>query len=143
MLARADRLTTGRDFSETIRRGRRAGARSIVVHLDRGDEAVQQPLRDEGGSPADDRPRAGFVVARSVGPAVTRNRVKRRLRHLVRGQLPALPTGSRLVVRALPPAAAASSEELEDDLRAALHRVQQPRRATAQRSPGGPPGGGT
>ena len=121
MLARADRLTAGPDFTETIRRGRRSGARSLVVHLD-------------PGSPAStDRPRAGFVVARSVGPAVTRNRVKRRLRHLVRGHLGALPASSRLVVRALPSAAEASSEDLERDLSRALQRAVRQGRSGGER----------
>ncbi len=118
MLARADRLTAGRDFSETIRRGRRAGARSLVVHLDVG--------RPDASTP-EERPRAGFVVARSVGPAVTRNRVKRRLRHLVRPHLPALPVHSRLVVRALPAAASVSSDQLDRDLRRALERARPSR----------------
>jgi ribonuclease P protein component len=124
MLARAARLTTGRDFSETIRRGRRAGTRSLVVHLDEGSPASGVPAR------------AGFVVARSVGPAVTRNRVKRRLRHAVRDHLTALPAASRLVVRALPAAAAASSAELDHDLRRALQRARSG-------SPGRLAGGGS
>jgi ribonuclease P protein component len=111
MLTRASRLTTGRDFSETIRRGRRAGARCLVVHLDAGPSDAADPAR------------AGFVVSRSVGPAVTRNRVKRRLRHLVRAHLTELPPASRLVVRALPGAGSATSEQLERDLRGALHRA--------------------
>ncbi len=60
----------------------------------------------------------GFVVSKRVGNAVTRNRVKRQLRHLVRANLDAL--GSRwIVVRALPKAAL-SSAELADDLNSAL-----------------------
>jgi ribonuclease P protein component len=51
--------------------------------------------------------RVGFVVSRSVGNAVTRNRVKRRLRHLVADRLAATPAGVDLVVRALPGAATA------------------------------------
>ena len=42
------------------------------------------------------------MVPRAVGPAVTRNRVRRRLRHLLRDRLDRLPAGSRLVVRVLP-----------------------------------------
>ena len=80
-----------RDFSETVRRGRRAGARHLVVHLDAG-------TGSDPGRPS----RAGLVVARSVGSSVSRNRVKRRLRHLLPDRLDALPPASRLVVRALP-----------------------------------------
>jgi ribonuclease P protein component len=123
MLARAARLTTGRDFSETIRRGRRAGARCLVVHVSEGSPAASGPAR------------AGFVVARPVGTAVTRNRVRRRLRHVVREHLVELPPASRLVVRALPAAATASSAELDRDLRRALQRARE-------RSPGGRGGSG-
>jgi ribonuclease P protein component len=65
----------------------------------------------------------GFVVSKAVGNAVIRNRVQRRLRHLARGHLPALPQGSVLVVRALPAAAAAPSAVLAADLEGCLRRV--------------------
>jgi ribonuclease P protein component len=64
------------------------------------------------GSDEDSSPRVGFIVSRAVGGAVVRNRVLRRLRHLMATRLDVLPPGSRLVVRALPPAADASSAEL-------------------------------
>lgn len=56
--------------------------------------------------------RAGFVVSRAVGNAVTRNRVKRRLRHLVADALPSVPRPVDVVVRALP--SAASGPLVED-----------------------------
>ena len=61
-------------------------------------------------------PRAGFVVNRSVGMAVVRNRVRRRLRVLVREYLSSLPGGSLLVVRAHPQAATARQADLAADL---------------------------
>lgn len=70
-----------------------------------------------------DGPRVGFVVSRAVGGAVTRNRVQRRLRHVVRSRLASLPVGALVVVRALPAAAAASSAELAADLDSALRRL--------------------
>ena len=57
--------------------------------------------------------RVGVVVSRAVGPAVTRNLVKRRLRHVLARRLPELPAGSRVVVRALPAAGDASSTQLD------------------------------
>jgi ribonuclease P protein component len=63
------------------------------------------------------------VVSRAVGPAVTRNRVKRRLRHLVRDRIGAFEPGSLLVVRAQPAAAAASYQELGAELDRCLDRV--------------------
>jgi ribonuclease P protein component len=59
-------------------------------------------------------------VSRAVGPAVTRNRVRRRLRHLAAAQLDLLPAGSRVVVRALPRSASASYAELDAALRRSL-----------------------
>jgi len=64
----------------------------------------------------------GFAVSRAVGGAVVRNRVRRRLRHLVRSRLSLLPRGSLVVVRALPDAAK-TPQRLEADLDAALHRA--------------------
>ncbi len=78
-------------------------------------------LSGEGrdGPPA----RVGFVVSKAVGPAVVRNRVKRRLRHLAREHRTELPGSAVLVVRALGPAADASYEELGAELSRCLGRV--------------------
>jgi ribonuclease P protein component len=54
---------------------------------------------------------------------VVRNRVKRRLRHLCRDRVGGLPTGSLVVVRALPGAAGATYEQLGSDLTRCLARV--------------------
>lgn len=113
MLTRAHRLTDAAGFASAVRRGRRAASRTLVVHLD--------TVEGDGGV------RVGFVVSKAVGPAVTRNRVKRRLRHLAREQLSAsetrLPGSAVLVVRALPASARAGYAELRADLARCLDRV--------------------
>lgn len=96
------------DFRVTVRRGVRAARPTLVAHVLSGDAGATS---------------VGLVVSKSVGTAVVRNRVKRRLRHLVRDRLDHLPEGSRLVVRALPPAGTASSATLAGDLDAALPRA--------------------
>jgi ribonuclease P protein component len=128
VLASAQRLRHRDEFLAAVRGGRRAGRGCLVVHLVTPDRA---PARGEGGAPA---PRAGFVVPRAVGSAVTRNRVRRQLRHLVRDRMSALPAGTTLVVRALPAAGATPYSQLGVDLDAALDAARRPR---APRTPGG------
>jgi len=65
----------------------------------------------------------GLVVSKAVGPAVTRNLVKRRLRDLARERVSSLPGSAVLVVRALPAAATAGYADLARDLDKALTRA--------------------
>jgi ribonuclease P protein component len=67
--------------------------------------------------------RAGIVVGKRVGPAVRRNLVKRRLRDQLRSRLPHLPSGSLVVVRALPGAADADFGRLGRSLDSALRSL--------------------
>jgi ribonuclease P protein component len=97
------------EFSATVRGGRRGSSRALMVHV---------AVAASGTSP-----RVGFVVGRGVGPAVVRNRVRRRLRHLVRARLTRLPAGAAVVVRAHPVTARMSSAQLGTELDAALAKA--------------------
>ncbi|MDH2425564.1 ribonuclease P protein component [Sphaerisporangium sp. TRM90804] len=110
MLPSASRMRHSDQFAGAVRGGKRAGRPTLVAHL------------SDRGNPADP-PLVGFVVSRAVGGAVERNRVKRRLRHLMRHRLHCLPRGSLLVVRANPQAASARSEQLAAELDVALDRL--------------------
>jgi ribonuclease P protein component len=112
VLPRAHRLTDAETFRAAVRNGRRASSRTVVVHL------LVEKIDLAGTGP-----RAGFVVSRAVGNAVTRNHVQRRLRHLVREQLDSLPASAALVVRALPASGAASAAELRADLTRCLQQA--------------------
>lgn len=76
----------------------------------------------------------GLVVSTSVGGAVVRNRVKRRLRPLVTARLLDRTPAQTVVVRALPAAACASSAELAGALDSCLRRVAA-RRTSAVTTP--------
>lgn len=86
-------------------RGRRARRGALVLHLGQVDDA---------------HVRAGLSVSKAVGNSVTRHAVSRKVRHLLSTRLDRLPSGTRLVVRALPAAALADSPSLARDLDAAL-----------------------
>jgi ribonuclease P protein component len=92
------------------------------VHLLVPDDLrVADDSRPEPGSPgAGSAARAGVVVGKRVGTAVTRNLVKRRLRELLRARLASLPSGALVVVRALPGAGESSFSTLARALDAAL-----------------------
>jgi len=99
-------MRSSKDFQRTTRRGVRVGRPTLVVHAARipdGDAKV-------GASAGRPAPRVGFIVNRSLGNAVIRNRVKRRLRHLVAARVAEAHAeigvaGIDIVVRALPRAA--------------------------------------
>jgi ribonuclease P protein component len=102
---------------------------------------------------ADGPSRSGFVVGRRIGNAVVRNRVKRRLREMVRARYPALAPGVDLVWIARPPIAAADFAAIGagvDELlrRARLLREVSPgrgepgaKRSAARAARGAPPPG--
>lgn len=122
MLTRAYRLTSAEDYRRVVKHGRRAGSRTLVTHWSQ---------HSDDPSPM----RVGFIVGRQVGAAVLRNRVRRRLRELVRERLSSLPQTGQLVVRAQPASAAASYRELGADLDRSLQRLGlEPRPVSIQES---------
>ena len=104
-------MRRSRDFRETVAQGNRAGRPRVVLHVLYGldtDDSV---------------PNVGFVVSSAVGGSVVRHRVTRQLRHIMWAKLDVVPSGSRIVVRALPASATATSVELEADVDKALKRL--------------------
>ena len=114
MLPQHQRIRTAAQFSDTQRSGSRFGNRNVVVSAN---------IRPNSES----APRAGFIVSKAVGNAVTRNRVKRRLRAIVTELFNCdfgidLPEGSvDLVVRALPASAHLAFDDLQESTTHAIH----------------------
>ena len=151
MLPAGSRMRRREEFAAVVRRGRRAGRPSVVVHLlagpnsepvgdaipDANPTSRSEPGREVVGvqDPAA-APLVGFVVGRAVGNSVTRHRVQRRLRHVLADRLPDLPAGARVVVRALPAAADRTSAELAADVDRALERLGLRPRTSGSASPG-------
>jgi ribonuclease P protein component len=105
-------MTRSTDFDATVRYGARAVQPDLIVYARR--RSCEQV---EG-------PKVGLIVARSVGSAVQRHRVARRLRHVARPLVPGWDRSQRVVIRALPSSRDVGSARLEQQLRAGLQRIQ-------------------
>jgi ribonuclease P protein component len=95
------RLTRSVEFERVKKEGRAERGKLLIV----------------GVLPAQDRPllRAGFVTSKRIGGAVVRNRVRRRLREIVRKHQHKVRESFWVVTIARPPAARVSYRELEDE----------------------------
>ncbi|BBZ72731.1 ribonuclease P protein component [Mycobacterium paraseoulense] len=112
MLPARNRMRRSTDFDATVKHGTRAAQPDVVVHV-----------RRAGDGDAARAPRVGLIVGKSVGSAVERHRVSRRLRHVARCVLGELHDSDQLVIRALPGSRTASSARLEQELRRGLRRA--------------------
>lgn len=109
------RLRGRRSFQELYRRGRRQrGALLAVTWLDDG---VQPP-------------RVGYAIGRKIGPAVVRNRLRRRLRAVVHELAEAgmVPEGMLLIGAVDAAAGRATSAQLRNELNELLMTMRSGRR---------------
>ena len=114
MLAKANRITRGVDYRVTVRRGARFSGASTLKYI--------RP------NPDTDVVRFGFIVSKTVGNAVTRNLIRRRLKAAAYDLLPRFassevpPGGLDVVVRALPASVQAPWASLHEELSRASAR---------------------
>lgn len=112
-----------------MRKGRRAGSKTVVVHL--WDSAESLDGTEQGEVASFGGPRFGLIVSKAVGNAVVRHRTSRRLRHIcasIAEKSPELlsPT-HHVVIRALAGSGEATSAELEKDIRYGLGKARRVR----------------
>ena len=123
MLPQQSRRRRPEDFRRVLRTGRRAGGSVIAGHLLLADGSAASSTGFAGEVRSGDPAKVGFVVSRAVGSAVVRNRVKRRLRELMRRRVASLPGGCLLVLRAHPAAAGVRQADLAADLDLVIERL--------------------
>ena len=80
MVCGLDHLKRRSDYIRVARRGRSRATPGLVLQVCRRDDGGGEPLPPL---------RVGVTVTRKVGNAVTRNRVRRRLRAVIRAVMPA------------------------------------------------------
>ena len=103
-MERQYRLQKNRAFQYVYRRGHSVACRDLVMLAAKGREL-----------------KVGFSVSKKVGNAVTRNRVKRRLRECFRPYLGDVKPGLYIIV-ARPSAAEATFQSLQRDMRYLLKK---------------------
>ena len=114
-MQRRHRLSRSRDFDAVYRQGRSVSTRFLVLYrFDREGDA--------GGEA-----RLGIAVPKKIGGAVTRNRIKRRLREVWREVLPEVPPGADYVLLVRAPLAEAERRDaawLRERVREILGKAQ-------------------
>ncbi|CAN2230123.1 RnpA RNase P protein component [Candidatus Nanopelagicaceae bacterium] len=88
MLPVSARLTSPQDFARTTKSGLRVTSEHFVGYL-------------HISPAANENPRAGLIIGKSVGGSVRRHRVSRQIRHALAAQLANFPQGSLIVIRGL------------------------------------------
>ncbi|QTI69531.1 ribonuclease P protein component [Gordonia polyisoprenivorans] len=123
MMSAQHGISRGSDFSRTLKRGVRTSTRDLVVSVAVVPSVWPDPSGRRTQVAMTGGPWLGLIVSKSVGPAVVRHRVARRLRAAFRDSRVRVPaTETFVVVRALPGAAHRSSDELADQLREVMGR---------------------
>ncbi|HEU6444159.1 MAG TPA: ribonuclease P protein component [Gaiellaceae bacterium] len=108
-MQRRNRLSRSRDFDTVYRQGRSVSTRYLVLY--RFD-------RDEDGDV-----RLGIAIPKKIGSAVTRNRIKRRLREGWRELISEVPPGTDYVLLVRAPLAEAEESRGADWIRERLQEV--------------------
>ena len=108
MLAKANRVVSAPDYRRLVRTGHRSKGALTLAYARR--TQPEDPLR------------IGVIVAKNVGKAVTRNRVRRRIK-AIGWELAREVPGIDVVVRALPQAAGARFQDLEGEVRSAVRSL--------------------
>jgi ribonuclease P protein component len=104
-------MTRSTDFDATVKHGKRAVQPDLVIYM-----------RHATGDP-----KLGLIVSRSVGSAVQRHRLSRRLRHVAREVMEQCKQSEHVVIRALPSSRDVDSAQLGDELWAGLRRIESAR----------------
>ncbi len=88
MLPRSARLTSPEDFARTTKSGFRVTSKSLVGYL-YSTHSSNDPL-------------CGLIISKTVAGSVGRHKLARQIRHGLINYLNEIPTGSLVVIRALP-----------------------------------------
>ncbi|OZG56662.1 ribonuclease P protein component [Bifidobacterium tissieri] len=119
-----ERLKSHRDFVGVLKKRTKVSSKDLVVHFLVCAPHVDGSSEDAHNGPSLSGRRLGLAVSKAVGKAVTRNRVKRRLRVLAARYEDLLPQQCDVVIRAKPSAAHAEFASLDEQASKLFERVR-------------------
>ena len=117
---KSKRLLKHADFDRVYREGRRNVSRNLSVFYLPGDSANNDGVR------------VGITVGKALGGAVARNRIKRRMREVVRRHLSELTGALDVVINPRKSAADMEFAELEKEVAAAFAKIERAPRGLVQ-----------
>ena len=111
MLPAALRLGKTPKITATLKSGRRIPSQNFVLHV---------------VSTSATETKFAFAVSKKVGNSFVRHKITRRLREIVTKNLHLVPTGTEIVVRALPNITQANFAQLSDEFVASIKKINRP-----------------
>lgn len=115
MPARQHRVTRGDDYRRIVRTGNRVGGAFCITYAVSHSHDTEHP-----GDPA----RFGYIISKSVGNAVVRNLIRRRMKSVTEEMIHNGIADVDIVFRAIPAAATASFAELKQEMHTSISRLQ-------------------
>jgi len=131
--AKSNRILKKLEFKQVFDGGSKVVCRQLVVYAIPSNKKTGDS--SSSATTSEQQSRIGLVVSRKVGGAITRNKVKRRLREAFRHLLPDLPKnpGLDFVVIARHNAGQATYTQISGGLHTSLNRLSK--RAKSERKP--------
>ncbi|HTD24471.1 MAG TPA: ribonuclease P protein component [Terriglobales bacterium] len=117
------RLLKHADFEKVYKAGRRHFSGSMTVFFLQRVQPSGGPKTGVSARPAS--PRVGFTVGRALGPAVVRNRIRRRLREAVRQHLFRLTVPVDVVINPKKSAQTVAWPQLADEVQRAFTKIKE------------------
>jgi ribonuclease P protein component len=108
VLSKANRIVRAEDFKSVTRSGTRVASRNAVLYVGRRSAGLPD--------------RYGFIVTKSVGSAVDRNLMRRRLRAITRELVESRALAADIVIRALPGSTDLSWNDLHQEILETIER---------------------
>lgn len=119
-MAASIRVKRGEDYRRIVRTGYRVGGKYTLVHA-----VLLSVQKTQPNVSRETSARFGFIITKSVGKAVTRNLIRRRMQGICLEAVQNGFTGAEVVFRVFPQAATVPYQQLRHTVLKQLAKVQE------------------